>query len=99
MYLTNLIPQNGGVDPAVEGLDVGDVSAPADVGLGGGEVLPDQVGGVDGPSTCDGRLLPGPWVASAQAGGLHQAPDPFGGGLDAAHDELGPDPAHAGVAV
>ncbi|MGH3608839.1 MAG: ABC transporter ATP-binding protein [Pseudonocardiaceae bacterium] len=37
--------------------------------------------------------------ASAQASGLHQAPDPFGGDPDTAHDEFGPDPAHAGVAV
>src|SRR6478609_2986004 len=88
-----------GVDPALDGAYVGDVSAPVGVGLGGGEVLSDQVWGVDGSLACDGRFLPGPWVASAQAGGLHQAPDPFGGDPDTAHDEFGPDPAHAGVAV
>ena len=85
-----------GVDPAVDGLDVGDVAALADVGFGCGEVLPDQVRCVNGPLTCDGRFLPGMWVTSAQASGLHQAPDPLGGDLDAAHDELRLDSAHAG---
>ena len=49
-----------GVDPAVDGLDVGDVAAPAGVGRLGGEVLPDQVRGVDGPPTGDGGAFEGP---------------------------------------
>jgi len=61
-----------GVDPAVDGAHVGDVTAPAGVGCLGGEVLPDQVRGVDGSLTCDGRALPGPGVASAQVSSLHQ---------------------------
>jgi hypothetical protein len=47
-----------------------------------------------------GRLLPRRLrVASLQAGGLHQSPHSLVGGARAAHDQFGPDPAHAGVAV
>ena len=66
---------------------------------GGGEVLPDQVRGVDGPLTGDGGAFPGTRVTSLQAGGAHQAPHPLAGDPQAAHDEFGPDPAHAGMAV
>ena len=61
--------------------------------------LPDEVGGVDGALACDGGAFPGSGVASLQARGAHQPPDPLAGDLQAAHDELGPDPAHAGMPV
>ena len=73
--------------------------APAGVGRVGGEVLLDQVWGVDGPLTGGGGAFPGPGVASVQAGGAHQAPDPFAGDPPAAHDQFGPDPTYAGVAA
>ena len=38
-------------------------------------------------------------MASLQARGAHQAPDPLAGHPQPAHDELGPDPAHAGMPV
>src|SRR5207244_4278206 len=80
-------------------LDVGDVAAPAGVGCLGGEVLPDQIGGVDRAQTCGSRFLPRSGMTSLQASGAHEAPDSLGGGLDAAHDQFGPDAAYARVAV
>jgi hypothetical protein len=62
-------------------------------------VLPEQVGSIDGTLTCDGRLFPGSRVASAQASGPHQPPDPLGSDPHSTCDELGPDPAHAGMPV
>src|SRR6478672_12705019 len=88
-----------GVDPAIDGAHIGNVSAPASVRCFGAEVPPDQIRGVDGALTCDGRFLPGSWVASAQASGPHEPPDPFGGNPHPAYDELGEDPAYAGVAM
>ena len=38
-------------------------------------------------------------MASLQAGGAHQPPHPLAGDPHAADDELGPDPAHAGMPV
>src|SRR5918994_3155752 len=87
------------VDPAVDGAHVGDVAAPARVRGLGGEVLPDQIRGVDRSLTRDGGLLPGPGVASAQAGSAHQPPHPLASDPEPAHDQLGPDPPHAGVTV
>ena len=60
---------------------------------------PIRSGASIGPLTGDGGAFPGPGVTSAQAGGAHQPPDPLAGDPHAAHDQLGPDPAHAGVAV
>jgi len=42
------VDHRGGEDPPVDGLDVADVAAPPGVGLLAGEVLADQVRGVDG---------------------------------------------------
>lgn len=44
-------------------------------------------------------FCPGPGVAPAQAGGAHQPPDPLVPDPNTARDELGPDPAHPGIAV
>ena len=63
------------------------------------EVLPDQVRRVDGPLPSGGRLLPRTRVTSAQPSSAHQPPDPLGGDPHTAHDELGPDPPHAGMSV
>ena len=73
--------------------------APAGVGPGGGEVLPDQVRGVDRALACAGGAFPGSRVASLQARGAHQPPHPLAGHPHPAHDQLGPDPAHPGMAV
>ncbi|HWJ51908.1 MAG TPA: hypothetical protein VNT24_00865, partial [Propionibacteriaceae bacterium] len=84
--LTSIDPDRGRHNPEL-GI-IGDVAAPAGVGLLGGEVLPDQVGGVDRAPACDGGALPGSWVAPVQARGAHQPPDPLAGHAQAAHDEL-----------
>jgi hypothetical protein len=42
------VDHGGGVDPALDGAHVGNVAAPASVGLFGGEVLPDQIRRIDG---------------------------------------------------
>jgi hypothetical protein len=39
------------------------------------------------------------WMASSQTGGPHEPPDPLAPDPYAAHDEFGPDPAYARVAV
>jgi hypothetical protein len=52
------------VHPAGYGLDEVMSPTPAGVGVGGGEVLADQIGCVDGALTCDGGALPGTWMAS-----------------------------------
>ena len=44
-------------------------------------------------------VLPGSWVASAQASGAHEAPDPLWPDVDLAGGELGVNPAHAGIAL
>src|SRR6185312_10143477 len=49
--------------------------------------------------TGHGGALPRRRMASLQARGAHQAPDPLAGHPDPAHDQLGPDPAHAGITV
>ena len=63
-----------GVDPAVDGFDVGDVTAPAQVGRWGGEVTSDQIRGVDGVLTCNGGPFLGFGVPFLQPGGFHQPP-------------------------
>ena len=60
---------------------------------------PIRSGASIGPLTSHGGAFPGSWVASVQAGGAHQPPDPLAGDPQAADDELGPDSAHAGVSV
>jgi len=45
----------------------------------------------------DGSAPPDPRVTSLQASGAHKSPDPLRGHPLAPHDQLGPDPAHAGI--
>ncbi len=92
------VDDGGQVRPALPGLDVGDVAAPARVGPLGGEVPAEQVRG-NRPVAGHGRALERPGMASLQASGLHQPPDPLAGQPMPERPQLGVHAAHAGVAT
>src|ERR1017187_1663992 len=69
------VDDGGQVGPAVPGPDVGDVAAPAGVGVRGGEVAADQVRRGCRMFAADGGPLPRPRVTSSQASGLHEPVD------------------------
>ena len=85
------------ISPPVPCFYVGHVAAPAGISAGSGEVPADQVRGRDRRVPADGGPLPGSWMASAQASGLHQPVDALMRDQVAQGRQARAHPAHARV--